>query len=93
MKIFLYFFLFTFNFCQSQGKNQIAIIALKDSIECVNLKEKYVFEIPFIHNKNENNFFNNAIIADYVDYLDTNNENFTPQEIIQYSIKKAKRGM
>lgn len=48
MKAFLYFFLITSNFSQSQSKinYEINIVSLKDSIQCMNLNEKYVFEIP-----------------------------------------------
>ena len=90
MKAFLYFFLITFNFCQSQSKinYKINIVSLKDSIQCMNLKEKYVFEIPYMNNKNEVNFFNKTIVNDYAQYIESNNKEISrlPHESFRVAI-------
>ncbi|WP_278010009.1 hypothetical protein [Flavobacterium gyeonganense] len=66
----LIFILFNVDSCLSQaGKNSvIEIHSMIDSVKCNN--EKYYFEFPDILNKNEINFFNNSISADYLNYLD-----------------------
>ena len=84
---------FGFNSCQSQVKKDLEtkLNSIIDSTQCMNYKEKYSFEFPDILGKNENNFFNNIVIKDYLIYLDIENKVITPKKLIALAIDKRKK--
>ena len=92
---YLFFIIFSFYSCQGQeNKSKINIVkiqSLKSSIKCKNYKEKFDFNFPDILGKNENNFFNNVIIKDYLNYLDIENKIMTPKKLIGIAIDKRKK--
>lgn len=98
MRSIIYSLLFIIVFlypCQGQEKNNhnsiVKIQSIKDSIKCRNHKDKFVFNFPDIFGKNENNFFNNIIIKDYLSYLDMENKLITPKKLIQAAVSKRKK--
>lgn len=87
----LIFILFNVDSCLSQaGENSgIKIHSIIDSVKCNN--EKYYFEFPDILNKNEINFFNNSISADYLNYLDIEKKSIRPNDLINMAILMRKK--
>ncbi|WP_309607478.1 hypothetical protein [Flavobacterium sp.] len=92
---YLSFIIITFYSCQGQEKKSkndiVKIQSLKNSVKCMNYKEKYFFEFPDVFGKNENNFFNNIIIKDYSNYLDIDIAPLTPKKIINLAINNRKK--
>jgi hypothetical protein len=86
---------FNLNSCLSQtNKNKdsaIKIHSVIDSIYCNNNNEKYYFEFPDIFDKNENNFFNNCISTDYLNYLDIEKKSEKPKNLIYIVLLARKK--
>ena len=98
MKSIIYYLLFiiiTFHSCQGQEKNElnqiVKIQAVKNSIKCKNHKARFTYNFPDILGKNESNFFNNTIIKDYSNYIESKDISKTPKEIIQNTILYKKK--
>jgi hypothetical protein len=82
-----------FNSCQSQVKEQkgVRVNSVIDSTKCMNNNEKYVFEFPDVLGKNENNFYNDIIMKDYLNYVEINAINLTPKELINFAVNQRKK--
>lgn len=91
----LIFIFFNLNSCISQvNKNKNSIVKIHsiiDSTSCTNTNEKYYFEFPDIFDKNEINFFNNSICIDYLNYLDIEEKNIKPKELIDIAVHSRKK--
>lgn len=83
MKALLYFLIFTCYSCNSQATkiNKVTIVALKDSVACADINEKYYFEFPDVYGNNENNFFNSTMIKDYTSYFEETKDFNSPKQL------------